>query len=116
LALLRRKTLDRDPRKSGNFIFTERHVLGELKGIAEVIMVCLVGERIVSLLTYPDGSWGIKRGTETVGVWEPNEQRECYLLFCKMCELGETLGLSMGDVLLHKDRGTLGQGWNASVN
>jgi hypothetical protein len=65
-------------------------MLHEMKGVGETVMVgrSPMTHRPVELARFPDGSWAIRKGGSTVGVWEPGERGECLRVFNMLVGLG----------------------------
>jgi hypothetical protein len=57
-------------------------MLHEMKGLAKTVMVGHSPTRgRVELARFADGSWAIRQGGPTIGVWEPEEWLECFRVF-----------------------------------
>jgi hypothetical protein len=53
----------------------------EMKGIGRVVAAVANPNRLVELISYSDGSWGVRRDGWMVGTWEPTEIPECIRTF-----------------------------------
>jgi hypothetical protein len=58
------------------------------KGIGKTAITCETDhfDRI-ELIRYLDGSWGVRKNAQTVGVWEPHEEDECFCVFSMLAGL-----------------------------
>jgi len=77
-----------------------------IKGIGRRFYIVEDGEDIVSLLHYPDGSWGISRNGETIGIWEAAEKETCFTAFLQFTRRGKILA---GPDESDRRAGTIGQ-------
>ena len=60
----------------------------QFKGIGKTAITCHTDhfDRI-ELIRYLDGSWGVRKNAQTVGVWEPHEEEECFCVFSMLAGL-----------------------------
>jgi hypothetical protein len=69
-------------------------LLHEMKGVATTVMVGHSATRgRVELARFADGSWAIRQGGPTIGVWEPEEWAECFRVFGMLAGLSVPTGL-----------------------
>ena len=76
-----------------------KDLMDELIGKPSVALACVVCDDVVALLAYPDESWGIRRGGGRATVWESRERGECHRAVCRICEVEESLGLPVVELL-----------------
>ena len=60
--------------------------LHDMKGQPRCLMFLVRGDRRLNLVTYADGSFGISRDGDLLGIWEPNEEEECVAAFSKFAD------------------------------
>lgn len=61
----------------------------EMKGVGETIVVGELAARgRIELARFADGSWAIRKGETTIGVWERHERGECFRVFNMLAGVG----------------------------
>jgi hypothetical protein len=77
--------------------------MDKFKGIGKTAMTCQTDhlDRI-ELVRYLDGSWGVRKNTQTVGVWEPHEEEECFCVFSMLAGLYNAQGASSSVIIVRK--------------
>ena len=60
--------------------------LNEMKGQPRLLMYLVRNDRRIELHVYPDGSYGISRDGDLLGIWEPHEEALCLGAFCKFAD------------------------------
>jgi hypothetical protein len=61
-----------------------------IKGVGRTTISCYTKHgAVVELITFPDGSWGVRKNGVTVGLWEPGEQEEGFRVFAMLTDFGD---------------------------
>jgi len=58
--------------------------LHAMKGQHAKLITVATTSTVVDLISYPDGSLGVTRGDQLIGVWEPHEKDACICSFIQV--------------------------------
>ncbi len=60
----------------------------QFKGVGKTAISCQTDQHDrIDLIRFPDGSWSVRKNENSVGVWEPHEQEECFYVFSMLAGL-----------------------------
>jgi hypothetical protein len=86
--------------------------MDEMKGTARTMLVGhSTKQGRVELARFPDGSWTIRKNGPTIGVWEPDEEAECFRVFALLAGVDDPSAPGPGVVVLLR-RGAGNPAWN----
>ncbi|MDB5322024.1 MAG: hypothetical protein JWN40_3655 [Phycisphaerales bacterium] len=75
----------------------------QFKGIGKTAISCQTDQQDnIELIRFADGSWGVRKNAETVGVWEPHEEQECFCVFSMLAGLHEARQAGSTIIILRK--------------
>jgi hypothetical protein len=77
--------------------------MDKFKGIGKTAITCQTDQSDrIELIRYLDGSWGVRKNTKTVGVWEPHEEDECFCVFSMLAGLYKTDGAGSSVIVVRR--------------